>query len=377
MKSNNLQLRFVGPTLLVTLCCASAMAAEDAIQREFIVQPGGTFVLESEGGSVDVRTGSDTLLRVEVRNPDDMVIDFEQSGNDVYVTVENEGRRSRIRTQYIIEVPEQFNLDLQTQGGSMDIDDRRGNVKAQTAGGSIEIGNVIGQVDAQTAGGSVTVGRVTGDVMTQTAGGSISIGDATGNVSAQTAGGSITVHNVEGRADLETAGGSITGGFIGGMAYADTAGGSIELVGSGSGVEAQTAGGSITVERSQGPVSVTTAGGSIELGPVAGAINARTAGGSIEAILGDVAEGVDTTITLATSGGDVELTLPGNHRGTVDAHIEVSRRYRGDYRIYTDFPLTITGEEDRDVIGRGDINGGGDRIRLETTNGDITIRRRD
>ncbi|MBT8146605.1 MAG: hypothetical protein KJN90_07105, partial [Gammaproteobacteria bacterium] len=72
---------------------------------------------------------------------------------------------------------------------------------------------------------------------------------------------------------------------------------------------------------------------------------------------------------------DIELRIPADHAATVDARIEVSRRARGDYRIYTDFPLSITGQDDREVLGRGDINGGGDRIRIETSNGDIRIMR--
>ncbi|MDP6417130.1 MAG: hypothetical protein QGG54_19140, partial [Gammaproteobacteria bacterium] len=58
---------------------------------------------------------------------------------------------------------------------------------------------------------------------------------------------------------------------------------------------------------------------------------------------------------------------------TVVANLEVTRRSRGDYRIYTDFPLSIQEDDGGDIVGRGDINGGGDRIYLETTNSDINI----
>ncbi|MEW6751124.1 MAG: hypothetical protein AB1505_09105 [Candidatus Latescibacterota bacterium] len=48
------------------------------------------------------------------------------------------------------------------------------------------------------------------------------------------------------------------------------------------------------------------------------------------------------------------------------------------YQILSDFPLEIHGDSrDSDAItARGTLNGGGDLIRLRTTNGDIEIRRR-
>jgi len=56
----------------------------------------------------------------------------------------------------------------------------------------------------------------------------------------------------------------------------------------------------------------------------------------------------------------------------VDAVLEVSRRGRGDYRIYTDFPLVIE-EDESNIIGRGDINGGGEMVSIRTQNSDINI----
>lgn len=347
----------VGSALLLTACVPVLQAASDDIDRDFTVQPGGRFVLDADGGSVQVRTGQSNALHVEVRNVDDMVVEFEQSGNEVRVNAEWDSRRNRIRTAFTIILPEQFSVDLQTSGGSITVASLQGEVDARTAGGSVRIGDTNGSVNASTAGGSVNIGNTQGDVVARTAGGSVTVGNVTGNAELHTAGGSVTADDVQGRAELETAGGSI------------------HLNSGGSQVQVKTAGGSITVNRSGGPIDARTAGGSISLGPVDGSISARTAGGSIDAELGNVPSGASSRITLDTSGGDIELRLPADHQATVDAHIDVSRRYRGDYRVYTDFPLTIQGEDESDITARGDINGGGDPIRLETTNGDIRIRR--
>lgn len=44
-----------------------------------------------------------------------------------------------------------------------------------------------------------------------------------------------------------------------------------------------------------------------------------------------------------------------------------------NYRIYTGFPLTIQEDDRGNIVGQGDLNGGGSRIYLETTNSDINI----
>lgn len=75
---------------------------------------------------------------------------------------------------------------------------------------------------------------------------------------------------------------------------------------------------------------------------------------------------------LEATGGDVTIRIPADHATSIRADLDVSRGARQDYRIYTDLPLIIR-EDDGDIIGEEDINGGGDRIALSTTNSDIHI----
>lgn len=139
-------------------------------------------------------------------------------------------------------------------------------------------------------------------------------------------------------------------------------------------LELNTGGGDIRIEDISGNVETDTSGGNVSIGRVpAGTVEAVKSGSSIEAELGNVAPGEDAHVDLSSSGGDIELRIPSSHSADVSVRIEVSRCARVDYRIYTDFPLAISGENDREVIGRGEINGGGDRINIEINNGDIRI----
>ena len=342
-------------TLLTFSLPSAISAATGDLEREFNVGPGGTLVLEADSGSVEVRTWDQPRVHMTVRGADNFEFEFDEQPNRITVIAESTSFFSR-RTGFVFRVPVEFNLDLETMGGSIQVSDLTGNVTVETLGGSITIGN-IGN----------------GRVMAETAGGSITIGDVNGDAQAETAGGSITIGQVNGSAELETAGGSIRAGFVTGTISAETAGGSIRLDGAEMGVIASTAGGSITVQRSGGPINAETAGGSITLGPARGAIQASTSGGSVAAELVSLAAGVNGQVEMETAGGDLELKLPADHQASIDASIEVSRRSRGDYRIYTDFPLVISGEDGREVVATGHINGGGDRIRLRTHNGDIRI----
>jgi hypothetical protein len=55
--------------------------------------------------------------------------------------------------------------------------------------------------------------------------------------------------------------------------------------------------------------------------------------------------------------------------------LEIRRKVSRDYQIYSDFPLKIDGAGSRLITATGKINGGGDLIKLNTTNGDIRIRK--
>lgn len=383
-------------TLVIGLGWGLPLAAQNGdIEREFAVQPGGTLNILSDAGAITVRIWDEPRVRVRVLDPDAFDVSFEQAGNEVRVVAEDDRGRSRIRFE--AQVPSQFNLELDTGGGAIEVGEIIGNVMADTSGGSIivrrvengnvvadtsggriEIGEVLnGDVTAETSGGRIEIGNVVGNVEADTSGGTITIGNVDGNISADTSGGNIEVGEVTGNVSLDTSGGSIRAGYAGGSLTADTSGGNITLAGANRLLIADTSGGTIRVERSGGPVQVDTSGGNIYLGPINGYIEADTSGGSIQAELGTLEPGQDAHMMLDSSGGDIELRLPATHPATINARIEVSRRARGDYRIYTDFPLSISGEDEREVLGRGDINGGGDLIRLSTSNGDIRISRID
>lgn len=147
------------------------------------------------------------------------------------------------------------------------------------------------------------------------------------------------------RLDLDTSGGSITiAGEMTASVRADTSGGSIRADG-GSDLNLDTSGGSIQVRRALGKLRADTSGGSITVdfvGPGATEVNLDTSGGSIRA-------GVDPAAKLDlvadTSGGSVQ----------VDG-----------------FASFVVEKKERDHVS-GRLNGGGGKLRADTSGGSIRI----
>ncbi|HDQ44296.1 MAG TPA: hypothetical protein ENN17_02190 [bacterium] len=284
---------------------------EKQVQKNFAVQPGGLLTVEADRGSIEIKTGTDNTVDVDVTfrlraGTDERLerllaeydLDIRQSGKDVIVTLDRKGSggwgraHDRLNVKFRIRVPSEYNVDLRTSGGGISVEDLRGFVDAKTSGGSLKFGNITGPVKGHTSGGSISVAGCQGNVDVRTSGGSLSLGKVEGTLNARTSGGSITVDEIAGD------------------------------------VDARTSGGSITVSLSKQP---------------------------------------KTGCSLATSGGGITVHLAENIGVTVDA-----RTSGGG--VSTDFPVTVQGNISKNSLN-AEINGGGPRLHLRTSGGSIRIRK--
>jgi DUF4097 and DUF4098 domain-containing protein YvlB len=355
------------------------------IDRSFDVDPGGLLSVDVTGGPIEVDTWEKNSVRVLIEKKvksrseedareilEDHATTVEQDGNDINITTRGGSHwwgGDRIEASYRISVPRRFNLELETAGGSIEVDDLDGDVFAKTAGGSIEAGRITGEVKLHTAGGSIELAGGGGNTEAKTSGGSIAVGDCGGDVVVETSGGSISVNGAAGKIAAETSGGSIRLGPANGDVKASTGGGSIRIASSGGEVRASTAGGSISVDGSAGPVNVSTSGGSISIRDARAGVTAKTNGGSITAEL-NAERGVEAASDLETSGGDITVYLPEDASVTIKARID---RTRDEHTIHSDFPMELDASGDR-ARATVKIGGGKAKIRLRTREGDIFIK---
>lgn len=215
--------------LTFTAPADASSGIDDTIRKSFTVETGGTLNVDTDSGSIDVRGTSRPSVEIEVVRKvkavsrrkvqqilDDFQIHFEQKGRDVYVRGERAKRLNfwdriwnRLNIKYIVHVPEIYNVDLRTSGGSISVVSLAGEINIRTSGGSLDVNDITGPVTGKTSGGSIRVGLVNGDVDVNTSGGSIKIEHAGGTVNARTSGGGITVNEVRGTINAKTSGGSI------------------------------------------------------------------------------------------------------------------------------------------------------------------------
>ncbi|WP_034474754.1 DUF4097 family beta strand repeat-containing protein [Aestuariibacter salexigens] len=210
------------------LLLASTASLARTINETFSVLPGGELYLQTASGSIDVETHNSDEILVDVQisgnSADEFDVTFDHNASDLKVIGEFDGGfqygwgRS-IRVEYTIRVPEQYNVNLNTSGGSISVEDLRGNIEADTSGGSINIGRVIGNVDVRTSGGSIRTEQIEGQIDANTSGGSIHVEFAkqlTADAGLFTSGGSITAYLPDDIAidiDASTSGGSVKSDF--------------------------------------------------------------------------------------------------------------------------------------------------------------------
>lgn len=357
--------------------------------------------IEMVGSPSATEVALEQIIRVDTRRQEEArerAMEYQatlvRSGDRVIIesAASSWGNRMRgISITYRLTVPARIETDLQTAGGSIDLSGLAADAKAQTSGGSIRTEAHRGALDLQTSGGSISVKMVEGAVDVSTSGGSISLEEISGSVTGNTSGGSITVSSVEGEVAVQTSGGSVRADRVLGNFSGRTSGGSIQVREMGADVSVRTSGGRIRADRVGGHFEGRTSGGSIALDDMRGNIVAHTSGGSIDisdaggsdleahTSGGDVSvaftpQTVVTRVDLDSSGGDIELTLPSQTRGTFD--VALYRRSRSSSDTITsafDVPISYARDGQTVLMQGGD---GPAQIRVRTRDGDIDIRKR-
>lgn len=213
---------------LIGVTAFSTPVDAETYSQTYTVDAGKLLYIKTDVGSIDIRTQNSDKVEIEVdvdgHNADEFDVRFEETseGIAIYGDKTNDGwgwNGSQIRAKFHITVPETFNIDVNTAGGSIKVEDLNGNVDAQTSGGSISLGDIDGDVDVHTSGGSIRVDSVNGDIDANTSGGSIHVEfkqQITKDAKLTTSGGSITAYlpaDIQLDIDASTSGGSVRSEF--------------------------------------------------------------------------------------------------------------------------------------------------------------------
>lgn len=363
----------------LVLCFAVFVQAEQ-FERTIDIEAGKQLRVDmTTGGKINVEGWNKNQVKVELNirrgkiSEHDIDVDQDSRGVTIEVRENGHGGRSGGMELHVF-VPNKFDLDLETMGGSINISNVEGEIEGQTMGGSLELDGLIGEITLTTMGGSISVKDSKLDGELKTMGGSIEFDNVTGEVKATTMGGSVTMKNDKSTNDKDISEIKI-----------HTMGGEIHVDDAPNGADVHTMGGDVTVISAKEYVKAKTMGGEIEIKAIDGSVKATTMGGDITVnMIGD-ASGSDHSVELSSMGGEIVLSLPENIDAEFDIHLVYTKDSRKDYEINSEFNLNIKekhkdwdyskGEAKKELIGTGKTGSGKHHIYVKTINGDITIKK--
>jgi DUF4097 and DUF4098 domain-containing protein YvlB len=214
-------------------------------------------------------------------------------------------------------------------------------------------------------------GDVAGDFLATSGTSSYRIGNVSGRVKILTHSGEITVASAGADADLKTFGGDIRLGAVKGDLAAQTLAGDVRAAAVAGSARVETSGGDIRIERVDGWLRARTAGGDIVVPLVGGHVDAETAGGDVRIAV--AARQPREGISIVNGGGDVALMLPSDFKGDLD--LTVTEADPSEPAVLSEFPDVSISRKDRIVRATGSLNGGGEKVRVQTSSGTIRLRR--
>jgi len=382
-------------TLIAALaCCAGAsLADDDRSDREFDAEPGGTLVLDMEsGGSAVIEGWDENRIRIvwsdRVNEPEDWDVEFETDGDELRMVTELANRDIHTSSlQAEIWVPGRYDIEFESVGGSLHVTGVEGRFSGRTAGGSLELHDVHADVDLRTGGGRIEVTDSRVDGRMKTGGGAVLVKNVIGDLRATSGGGNVQYINVRNTDDEILMPSGLTGDGLGEKTVMiSTAGGRISVKEAPEGAVVSTGGGNVRVRGADRFADANTGGGDIEIELESGWVSASTGAGDIEVTI-DRDDAGDVGYELSSGYGDITLVLPGDFGMDLDVDLRYTRGSSRNFGVESDFDVEIehSGEWERrrgsdnwikHVYGKGEVNGGGRKVRIVTTNGNVYVRKR-
>ncbi len=342
-------------------------------EKTFTLEKNGNIEVNIDYGDITIHTWDKNQVVVKYEEDEDAgysSFKMVQKGNTISIT------SGEFPAEDIyISTPAAVNLKLETNGGEIKIDGNiTGKVECRTAGGDIMTGNVKGNAYLKTAGGEVKTGKVDGDVIVNSGGGDLQIGTITGEATLNTGGGNIQVYDVSRALQIRTGGGNVEAGNVGGVFTVTTGGGNVEVKNVNGGVSVTTGGGNVSVSGSKGKTNASTGGGNLSLKGIYGGVKCLTGSGDVYVELNP---DTDSDSKIKSGSGNVTLYLPGSAKTTVVAKVRGWDSWDGEKSspIVSDFSETTEDKSSHTVKATYVLNGGGGTIEIETTTGEIHIKK--
>jgi hypothetical protein len=260
MKNSITLTTYLNAVLVYVVLLYSTSLFAETFTDTFDVDLGGQLTVKTDAGSIKIVTHDKATIelkvKIENREGDEFSYRHELTNGNLTIIGEIKKNQSWVRNlkvEFNIMVPENYNVRLNTSGGSLSVKDLNGELNARTSGGSIKVDNIAGDVKLHTSGGSINTKTITGTLDAHTSGGSINVTinkQLTENAKLTTSGGSITAYlipDIQIDINASTSGGRVKSDFkIDGRIKKRSVKGSIN--GGGPKLILRTSGGSIKIK---------------------------------------------------------------------------------------------------------------------------------
>ncbi|NRA68201.1 MAG: DUF4097 family beta strand repeat protein [Pseudobacteriovorax sp.] len=195
--------------VLITFAADNALSKD--IERTFKVSVNPVIDFETNAGPIFIEGSDRKDVKLTVSgwgvSDDNVTLESSTKGKELIIRARIKGGNGNVR--YQLEVPKISGVKIRTAGGSLHIENIRGNVAGETRGGSIHMEKISGRAVVKSRGGSLHLEDVSGDIDVETNGGSIHAERSEGKLKFTTNGGSMNLEKVAGELKAETGGGSM------------------------------------------------------------------------------------------------------------------------------------------------------------------------
>ena len=355
------------------------------IEKSFSSGAGKTLSINLRSGG-DIRVvgvpGDKVNVKVRLtgRDAEDIDVDVQETAGGVEIRSEYNGHRNSVNagTDVDVEVPSNYNVDLESMGGDIIISNVEGEFEGQTMGGDLDLQNLKGRASLTTMGGDIEVSKSDLEGKVKTMGGDVTLRDVSGSLDGSTMGGDV----------IQEQSSSTTPSTRSGEKKIHSMGGDLNIDNAPEGATLETMGGDITIRSAKDHVQAKTMGGDIRVDALDGRAKLTTMGGDVEMnMVGDGSQ-PQKDVEITSMGGDIQISLPANMSASFNLEIEYDNDHERAPKIVSDFPVQITESEgcdsDRDhggrrscrtIHGSGSAGAGTNRVKIRTFDGDIIIKR--
>jgi DUF4097 and DUF4098 domain-containing protein YvlB len=260
--------------------------------------------------------------------------------------------------------------DLSSGYGDLRVEGANGRLRAETSSGSIEVQGVhTDSIELESGYGSIELSDLeAGRVRARTSSGSVRARGVRGDVELQSGYGALELERIDGRVDARTSSGTVLLSNGSGGPWNLLSGyGDVEVHAVRGELGVKTSSGQVLCQDFEGAARIESGYGPLSVSGVLREIVATTTSGrvSVEALPGSRAS---ASWRLRSGYGTVELELPGDFDCNLDART-------GYGSIESGFPIVMEAGKRASNNLFGTIGAGGRTVALETSSGDVLLRK--